>query len=145
MKKLCLMLLVLLLASCASKYKSSEDVELAAMRLQAQMGWQRSDGQPLDMIIIEGRQVLRPKVGKGGTMGLSRILLQARENPNKSILFIANIKAKFDYMVLFNVMDGMDLRGVKFILVARKGYKEQFESVVKATGADFAFIDRLKI
>jgi len=38
----------------------------------------------------------------------------------------------------------MDLTGVKFILAAREGDRKRFEPLIRASGAEFVFIDRLK-
>jgi len=144
MKQLALILLALLLTACAGQYKSSADIETEAAHLQTQIGWQNASGQPPQITAVYGYDLIRQKGLDKKAKGLASLLLQARANPNKTILFVANKKAKLDFVILFNAMAGMDLTGVKFILAAREGDRKRFEPLIKASGIEFVFIDRLK-
>jgi len=144
MKQLTLILLALLLTACAGQYKSSADIETEAARLQTQIGWKNASGLPPQITAVYGYDLIRQKRLDKETQGLASLLLQAKANPSKTILFVANKKAKLDFVILLNAMAGMDLTGVKFILAAREGDRKRFEPLIKASGAEFVFIDRLK-
>jgi len=88
--------------------------------------------------------LIRQKHFTKEAQGLAYILAQAKASANNTVLFVTNKKAKWDFIILFNVMQGMDLTGVRFILAARPGDRKKFEPLVKASGADFVFINRLK-
>jgi len=143
MKQISIILMALLLTACAGKYKTAADIETEAAHLYAKQGWQTVSGQP-EIIAVYGYDLMRQKRHNKDTVGLAHLLLQVKANPNKTILFIANKKANLDFVVLFNAMAGMDLTGVKFILAARKGDRKRFEPLIKASGAELVFIDRLK-
>jgi len=142
MKQLSIILLALLLTACAGQYKTSADIENEAAHLHTKLGWQTASGQP-EIIAVYGYDLIRQKRHGNDSVGLAHLLLQAKANPNKTILFIANKKAKWDFIILLNVMEGLDLTGVKFILAAHEGDRKRFEPLIKASGAEFAFINRL--
>jgi len=144
MKQLTVILLALLLTACAGKYKSDVDIESEAKYLQTQMGWQSTSGQPPKITTVYGYDLIRQKHFAKEAQGLAYILSQAKASANNTVLFVTNKKAKLDFVILFNAMAGMDLTGVKFILAAREGDRKRFEPLIKASGAEFVFIDRLK-
>jgi len=95
MKPLALILLSLLLSACAGKYKSASDIEGEAAYLQAQMGWQTISGQPLPLTTVYGYDLIRQKHFSEETTGLGHLLLQIKQNPHNTLLFVANKKANY--------------------------------------------------
>jgi len=155
MKKLILTLFILLMTACAStssKYtlKSEQELVREAVQLGIQMGWKKADDQPLEIIGIQipshgllGDLIARGVGGGANARQVANLLSKAKRNPDYAVLFITN-NVRLDSTIIANAVEGIKLEGVKFFLVARPSDAPMFESIIKATGADFVFIDKHK-
>jgi len=153
MRQIALILLVLILAACASsasKYRSVEEVMEEALQVATEKGWTKADGRPLDTIVVtipnrhlRGEQL----IALGDWVNaerLTEVLLELKNNPDSKVLvYFTSPSAKKDYLIIAKALVGLRPEGVKFILAARAGYKAKFEELVKPSGMDFMFIDTL--
>jgi len=158
MKKLTLMLFAftLLLTACVSTsgsriLKSEKELLQEVAQLGIQMGWKKADGHPLEIIGIHipshgllGDLIARGVGGRAAnTKQIASLLLNAKENPDYAVLFITN-NVRLDSTIIANAMEGLKLDGVKFFLAARPDDEPRFEPIIKASGAEFVFIDKYK-
>jgi len=137
-------LLSLLLTACTVTfrvYKTTEDITQEAFQVAAQMGWRKADGKPLEIVVFrtENRILAPLRSSKNDARKLRSLLLTLKKHPNYTLVYITD-NPRFDYRVISRALEGLQLDGVKFFLVARPNKRKRFESLIKSSGADFVFI-----
>jgi len=153
-KQYLLVLMTLLLAACTSTGDSHgawsvEDINREVSLLTPYVEQKKVNGQPKQVITAYaheygslGNWMMRGLDGGKSKNFVRTVLLIAHARPNDyGVLYMTN-NIDMDYTVILNAMKGLDLQGVKFFFAGRPADRTRFEPLVKASGADFIFIDK---